>query len=147
MQINNRGIYCIHAKDETTEFLNDFQNLNFTAFFAVEPGDDSIENVLAAIRKMEPVSSLVFLGHGYSNGLYSPATAGYERRTYINSTVGNDLFRGHDILLLSCRSAEFIGHLKTYSSIIGFGNIPSSLEEISHEAEHSGRFRNLSKKI
>ena len=136
------AIHCIHALDATTAFLGGFKNLDVT-YLAMEPDEESIEACIAHLKNIVSGSLIVFLGHGSSTGLYSPSTDFFPRRTIINDTVANKFFKGNDILLLSCKSAEFSKQLHTYNQVIGFGNILSSYHEVVGEAEHSGRFRDV----
>lgn len=140
------NILCIHAFDSTTEFLRGFERLP-VEYLIVEPDEQSILDILHRLDVIRGKgrSLIIFLGHGSSSLLYSPQTGAFARRTLINSTGGNTYFKNNDVLLLSCKSAEFIDKLSTYNQIIGFGNILSSIEEVSNDAEQSGVFRNLSK--
>ncbi|MGQ3013461.1 MAG: hypothetical protein ACT6QS_07130 [Flavobacteriales bacterium] len=139
-----RNIVLIHALDDSTAFLSDFKELNPNGYIEVGPEEESISGALEQLRTVQPLSLIIFLGHGYSAGLGCLDVSTYERRTMINAEVANDIFSKHDVLLLSCKSGEFIQRLNTYNSVLGFGNILSSLAEVRVEAEYTGRFRDLS---
>jgi len=140
-----KKIALIHAFDDSTAFLKDFNKLAPDGYIKVGPETESIEAALKIVQGIEPSALIVFLGHGYSSGLYCPDVGAFGKRVMVNDVVGNKLFSNHDVVLLSCNSGEFIKHLNTYRAVIGFGNIISSLEEISSEAEYSGQFRNVEK--
>ena len=53
------------------------------------------------------------------------------------------MFESKNIVLLSCKSSDFIRELSTYKRIIGFGDIPSSMKEIIAERETFGTQRNI----
>lgn len=138
-------IYCIHALDETTSFLSVFKELTDYTYLAINPDDKSISDALEKIQNFESNSVVLFLGHGHTNGLYSPEDVNFKKRIIINSEIADRLFRNQNVLLLSCNSSEFIKTLKTFKSVIGFGNIISSLDEVRFEAEITGVYRDLSK--
>ena len=52
------------------------------------------------------------------------------KNIFLDATGGNHYLEGHDVVLLSCRSNEFIKKIHTASSLIGFGNIISSIQEL-----------------
>lgn len=145
MSSGYKNIVLIHSIDDSTAFLNCFKELAPDGYLLVEPNDESIHNVIEKVKSIQPLSLIIFLGHGHSFGLSSPKSETYKERIIINAVIGNNIFNKHDVLLLSCKSAEFIKHLNTYNSIIGFGNIISSLKEVTDEADYvTGKFRDLS---
>ena len=89
-------------------------------------------------------STLVFLGHGHSSGLYSPESNNFAKKIIIDVKLGDEIFKNKDIILLSCNSNQYIRKIKKFNKIIGFGNILSSMTEVSIEAEYStGNYRNI----
>lgn len=136
----------IHALDESTSFLSVFQEEFKENFFVIEPNNESVENAIKYIQKLPNNSIVVFLGHGHSRGLYTPESNVFEKYTFVDRSNGNDLFLNKKVILLSCRSREFISKITSAEEIIGFGNILSSPEEIRIEADlETGHFRDVSK--
>lgn len=138
------NIYCFHAIDNTTSFLSVFSELDCSTYNTIKPTDESLNETLDTLQNLPPKSTIVFLGHGHTTGLYSPEGDFFRRRIFINAEIGNRIFNGHNILLLSCRSGEFITQITDCNNIVGFGNIISSINEVIHEAEFTGSFRELS---
>lgn len=138
-------LYFIHALDETTSFLGIFQKKFQENFFVIEPNKESVANSIKYLQQIPENSIVVFLGHGYSKGLYTPESNIFEKYIFIDKSNGNELFVNKKVILLSCRSSEFISQLNSVERIIGFGNILSSPEELAIEADlETGRYRNLS---
>ncbi len=139
-------LHFIHALDETTSFLSVFQEHFQSNFFLIEPNKDSVDNSIKYIQEIPEHSTVVFLGHGHSTGLYTPEVNGFEKYTFIDKLNGNELFVNKKVILLSCRSNEFISKINSANQIIGFGNILSSPEELRVEADlETGHYRNISK--
>lgn len=138
-------LYFIHALDETTSFLNVFNEHFHENFLIILPNKDSVENSIKYLQEIPDDSLVIFLGHGHSNGLYTPESKSFEKYTFIDKLNGNDLFSKKKVILLSCRSNEFISKITSVKQIIGFGNILSSTEELIIEADlETGKFRDLS---
>lgn len=124
----NNNFLIIHSLDNTTKFLLPFQENFPYSYIALENNDEkSIYDITNKISLQEEDSTIVFLGHGCSTGLYSPES----QNKFINEENGNIIFKCKNILLLSCKSEEFIKKiLTTFKQAVGFGNIPSSVDEI-----------------
>lgn len=139
------NIICIHPKDMTTDFLSPIGEIFKSNYQIVEDNDESHAKVLLLIESYSEKSLIVFLGHGHTFGLSGSSTENFPSKVFIDKIKANKLFVNHDVLLLSCKSSEFIGNINSaYNSIIGFGNILSSLGEVSNEAEYeTGLYRNL----
>ncbi|MDV3898834.1 hypothetical protein CMU05_14760 [Elizabethkingia anophelis] len=138
-------LYFIHALDETTSFLRIFQKYFQDNFFIIEPNKDSVESSIKYLKEIPKNSTVVFLGHGHSFGLYSPESSTFEKCTFVDTSNVNGLFVNKKVILLSCRSREFISKITSAEQMIGFGNILSSPEELIIEADlETGHYRNLS---
>lgn len=138
-------LYFIHALDETTSFLNVFQENFQENFLEILPTKESVEDSIKYLEEIPDDSTIVFLGHGHSAGLYTPESSSFEKYTFIDKLIGDHLFSKKKVILLSCRSSEFISKITTIDQIIGFGNILSSKEELKIEADlETGKFRDLS---
>jgi len=139
-------LYFLHAVDETTSFLSIFKENFQENFLEIAPNQDSVANSIRYLQEIPDDSIVVFLGHGHSTGLYTPEAIGFEKYIFVDKSNANDLFLNKKVILLSCRSSEFINNINTAKQIIGFGNILSSTEELRVEADlETGHFRDISK--
>lgn len=138
-------LYFIHALDKTTSFLSVFREHFEKNFYTIEPNKGSVENSIKYMQEIPENSVVVFLGHGHSTGLYTPESEKFSKEIFINSEIGNQIFSTKRVLLLSCNSNQYIRRLDSFKYIIGFGNILSSMNEVSTEAEiETGVYRDLS---
>lgn len=139
-------LFFLFALDDSTSFLSVFQKEFQEDFFVIEPNKESVDNSIKFLQKIPENSTVVFLGHGHSTGLYTPESNIFKKYTFVDESIGNDLFVNKKVILLSCRSSEFISRIISAEETIGFGNILSSPEELRIEAElETGHYRNLSK--
>ncbi|MDI6047026.1 hypothetical protein [Flavobacterium yafengii] len=145
MHSDYSNIICIHPKDNTTDFLKPLGEIFHVNYLIVEDNEEAHAEILLLIESFTEKSLVVFLGHGHTYGLASSNTESFTTQVFIDITKANKLFTNHDVLLLACRSSEFIGNINSvYNSIVGFGNILSSLDEVSNEALYeTGFYRNL----
>lgn len=127
---NYRDILILHPLDGSTKFLSPFQNHFEKYYYAFDSNKESIHAAKAKLGDLESKSLVIFIGHGSSMGLYEPDEQNLYESFFLDPTWGNLYLEDHDVLLLSCRSNEFIRKLHTASSLIGFGNIISSLQEL-----------------
>lgn len=137
-------LFIFHAIDETTKFLEVFQNNFPDNYYQIDSTSTSIEKNIDLMKFAPENSTLIFLGHGHSTGLYSPESINFEKKIIIDVKQGDEIFKNKNILLLSCNSNQYIRKISGFNNIIGFGNIISSMVEVSIEAEHStGVYRNV----
>lgn len=114
--------------DASTKFLEPFKDsfgVNYYGF-----SSDTIYNAKAKLGDLEPKSLIVFIGHGSSRGLYEPDEQHIYEKYFLDAMWGNHYFEKHDVILLCCRSNEFIRKIDKASCLIGFGNIISSKREL-----------------
>lgn len=138
------NLFIFHSLDETTKFLDVFKDNFPDNYFIIEPDSQSIEKNIELMIQTKKKSTLVFLGHGHSSGLYSPESSNFEKKIIIDVKLGNEIFNNKNIILLSCNSNQFIRKISEFNNILGFGNIISSMTEVSIEAEHvTGVYRNI----
>lgn len=141
---NYKNILILHAVDESTSFLETFGK-EFSEFYhQFDSNTDSIYNVKSLLADLEPKSLIIYLGHGSSLGLYEPDESHIYEKYFLDTKWGNHFFEGHDILLISCRSSEFIQTMSTFNSAIGFGNIISSKKEVDIHNEKNHIKKDLS---
>lgn len=137
-------LYFIHALDKTTSFLTVFREHFEESFYIIEPNETSVKNSIKYVQEIPENSTIVFLGHGHSTGLYTPESEEFSKEIFINSDIGNQIFTRQRVLLLSCNSNQYIRRLNSFEYIVGFGNILSSMKEVSIEAENeTGIYRDL----
>lgn len=125
-----KGILILHAVDNSTLFLNSFQK-EFRSFYtSFDSTKASISEAKILLGNLEPKSLIVYLGHGSSFGLYEPDDKHLYEKLFLDLTWGNHYLEDHDVLLLSCRSNDYVSKIHTPNSSLGFGNIISSKEEL-----------------
>lgn len=119
-------IVCIYPEDQTTVFLNPVYqhictNLNAVGINSdTTDEDDSLEKIYEEIKDAETV---IFLGHGTSKELY-----GSRCDNVVFDKSNYKLLINKKVLLISCKSEQFIQKFKLKNSI-GFGNLPTSLDD------------------
>jgi hypothetical protein len=83
-----------------------------------------------------PNSTFLFLGHGYSDGLYGGCYVIHGREILVKKDVALKLFNGRRIILFCCRSSEFLSKVEgSFQVAIGFGNIKTSKEDLLTKAD------------
>jgi hypothetical protein len=142
---NYNGILILHAVDNSTIFLNGFKKEFSDYYFSFDSTKDSILNAKNLLGDLNPKSLIIYLGHGSSSGLYEPDENHVYENFFLDVKWGNHFFEEHDILLLSCRSNDYIGKVYTPNFSLGFGNIISSVEELKIHNEKNHVKKELSK--
>lgn len=135
-------ILCIFPKDTTTEFLRPVYNTlcqqsNVVGLeLNIVEDDNFLEKLLDATSRADCV---VFLGHGTNSGLY-----GTIQVPLIDDKIGNiDCLKNKALILFACKSAEFIKNYR-YTNALGFGFIPSSLDDVRGGKLHNIELSKLS---
>ena len=137
-----REILILHPIDNSTKFLEPFKEsfgVNYYGF-----NSDTIYDVKAKLGDLEPKSLIVFIGHGSSRGLYEPDERHIYEKYFLDEMWANHYFEDHDVILLCCRSNEFMRKINKASCLIGFGNIISSKRELDVHNENTEIKKNLS---
>lgn len=134
---NYNSTLILHALDESTSFLSKFKTEFNEIYFSFNSDRESIWQAKSLLGDLEPKSLIVYLGHGSSRGLYEPANTGAYEKYFLDVDWGNHYFEKHDIFLLSCKSNEFIKKIYKSNYSFGFGNIISSLPELSLHNENN----------
>jgi len=137
-----KSFLCLRPKDNTTDFLNPIGHLFGENYLVIDDNEESHHEALSRLESLKPTSLIIFLGHGTSFSLHSAKSAVFEQRDFITKDH-NSVFASHNVILLACRSEQLISKLSGYRNMIGFGNIISSRHEIAHDAEITGKFRQL----
>ena len=134
-------ILIVHALDESTEFLSVFKEAFEEHYFAITSNEqEEIDKVYSKIKELNDNDIFIFLGHGTSYGLFAPSSTDIR---IFDKNSANEMFESKNIVLLSCKSSDFIRELSTYKRIIGFADIPSSMNEIIAERDIVGNQRNV----
>lgn len=137
---------CIYSKerDKTTDSLallckHICEQLQAECVgYDIDSEDDSVASIYQTI---EDASTVIFLGHGDSAGLYASAGDGY----YLFEESNIDLLRGKRLFLMACNSAEFIKRFHL-DNALGFGNLPTSIDDVqSWKVLHSIRIEDFSR--
>ena len=137
-------ILIVHALDESTKFLSIFKEAFEEHYFAITSNErEEIDKVYSKIKELNDNDIFIFLGHGTSYGLLAPNSTDIK---IFDKNSANEMFESKNILLLSCKSSDFIGKLSTYKHIIGFEDIPSSMNEIIAERDIIGNQRNVNER-
>lgn len=142
---NYNGILILHAVDNSTMFLNGFKKEFSDYYFSFDSTKESILDAKNLLGDLNPKSLIIYLGHGSSSGLYEPDENHLYEKFFLDVTWGNHFFEEHDILLLSCRSNDYISKVYTPNFSLGFGNIISSVEELKIHNEKNHVKKELSK--
>lgn len=131
-------IKIIISKDVSTKFLQEIiinLKVNGVQFklYEIEPNEKSYSKRFEEISNFDRNSIIVFLGHGQSNQLYGgEALDSYPKQPFIKLNQMK-IFEEQYLFLLACDSADLIKKSfkqSNYKKSIGFGELPTSLEEI-----------------
>lgn len=145
MNDNYTHIICIHPEDTSTSFLS-VVGAEISQYYHIIPADqDSHAALVDIIAAYQGTALIIFLGHGSHGSLFgscdSPSGG---KAVFLNLDFTTKLFNGHDVLLVSCNSADFLNKQNTFRNAIGFGNIISSKDEADTEAEYiTGVYRDI----
>lgn len=116
---------CIYSEEGNTDFLKTVYDKichmpNVVGICQDSRDDDFFENLEAGCKNKDQV---IFMGHGTSKALYGAAF-----NPIIDDKCNLDLLKGKQLVLFSCRSAEFLKRYDFHQSL-GFGFVPSSLDD------------------
>ncbi|MEM6298114.1 MAG: hypothetical protein AAF740_05430 [Bacteroidota bacterium] len=165
----NKKVLIIHPHDKSTSFLERIRNYlsfelqNSVHYFNIKPNELSHNECLKVIKDFPSSGLVLFMGHGRSNCLYGAVGDDYgtmpsedailehpdryfSNENYINlENVG--VFREKKVIALTCNSNDQIGREAIRSGakvFLGFGNLPTSIEELKEEGEQEKRGLSLS---
>lgn len=142
---NYKGILILHAVDNSTLFLKSFEKEFSDYYLSFDSTKESILKAKNSLGDLNPKSLIIYLGHGSSFGLYEPDENHKYEKLFLDVNWGNLYFEGHDVLLLSCRSSEYLNKIYKSNFSLGFGNIISSDEELKiyNEKNHIKKKLNI----
>lgn len=145
MNDNYSHIICIHPEDTSTSFLSVIGAEINQHYHTIPADQGSHAAVIDIITAYQGTALIIFLGHGSHGSLFSSydsATGG--KAVFLNIDLTRKLFSGHDVLLVSCNSADFLYKQSSFRNAIGFGNIISSTDEADREAQYiTGVYRDI----
>lgn len=131
-------ITIIYPRDNSTSFLLEIADRLLAKFseevslFIMEANDNSYNDCLQFIKKLEPNTLIIFMGHGQDNLLYGSESDTFEKKAFIKRNEFS-IFRDKYLFSLSCYSNELLKASLGFSKIlnsIGFGILPSEIKEV-----------------
>lgn len=138
-------IQVIISIDPSTQFLFEIINnlkINGIDFELTEiyPNEASYSTSFELISNFKKKSTVIFLGHGQSNQLYGgECLDSFPQKPIIKLSEMN-IFQEQYLFLLACDSASLIRssfRLSKMIKSIGFGGLPTSLEEVEKDKKLS----------
>ncbi|XLS29644.1 hypothetical protein ACJD0Z_02215 [Flavobacteriaceae bacterium M23B6Z8] len=158
----DKKILIIHPYDKSTSFLERIKNHLQAEFeesvhyFNIKPNKASHNHCLETIKDFSENGLLLFMGHGKSNCLYGAKGDYYgtlenelvkaeepEKYFYEDNFINPQnikVFSGKKIISLSCNSNGQIGRFSIENGakiFLGFGDLPTSIEELKEQGEES----------
>jgi hypothetical protein len=158
----DKSILIVHPYDKSTSFLERIKNHLQAEFqdsghyFSVKPNEASHNQCLETIKDFSKNGLLLFMGHGKSNCLYGAKGDYYgtlendlikaeepDKYFYEDNFINENnlsIFKGKKIISLSCNSNGQIGRKSVENGakvFLGFGDLPTSIEELEEQGEKS----------
>lgn len=165
-----KRLLLVHPYDKSTSFLERIKNhlqaefADSCHYFNVKPNKNSHNQCLNTIRDFSNDGLLLFMGHGKSSCLYGAKGDLYgtlenedvkaeapEKYFYSDDFINDkniDVFNQKKIISLSCNSNGRLGRKSVENGakvFLGFGNLPTSIEELEEQGEESRPGVSLSK--
>ncbi len=166
----DKKVLIIHPYDKSTSFLERIKNhlkVEFEEsvhYFNIKPNKASHSQCLETIKDFSENGLLLFMGHGKSNCLYGAKGDYYgtlendllkaeepDKYFYEDNFINQQnakIFSGKKIISLSCKSNGQIGRFSFENGakvFLGFGDLPTSIEELKEQGEESKSGVSLSK--
>lgn len=138
-------IQIIISIDPSTQFLfeiiTNLKNYGISCNVCeIYPNDESYSSTLDIISNLDRDSRILFFGHGQSNQLYGgESLESYPKKAFIKLNEMS-VFKDQYLFLLACDSADLIKssfRQSKMSKSIGFGGLPTSMEEIEKDKKLS----------
>ncbi|WP_370176179.1 hypothetical protein [Leeuwenhoekiella palythoae] len=158
----SKKILIVHPYDKSTSFLDRIKShlqgefSDDLHYFSVKPNEISHNQCLSSIRDFSVNGLLLFMGHGKSNCLYGakgdyygtlenelikseePDKYFYEDNFINEQNLG--VFNEKKVIALSCNSNAQLGRKSVEIGakvFLGFGDLPTSIEELREQGEES----------
>jgi hypothetical protein len=158
----DKSILIVHPYDKSTSFLERIKNhlqaefQDSLHYFSVKPIEASHSQCLETIKGFSENGLLLFMGHGKSKCLYGAKGDYYgtlenelvkaeepDKYFYEDNFINENnlsVFRDKKIISLSCNSNGQIGRKSIENGakvFLGFGDLPTSTEELEEQGEKS----------
>lgn len=130
----------IFPEDDSVEFLRPIVDYSLSVF------QDITLFVPANNRYLEiddDVELVIFLGHGTSSTLFGSLLDNGEKSIFLDVVNASRLFADLSVMLLSCKSMDFIKNIKRnvqLTSFLGFGDMPTDWKHIEYIRESNSEF-------
>jgi hypothetical protein len=158
----DKPILIIHPNDKTTTFLDKIKNHLIERFdeqvhhFNIYSNEKSHIDCLERISNHPENGFIIFLGHGRTDKLYGSKGEMYDKADFVSEAAKDEnpdayyyndnfinesnveVFNGKKVFCLACNSNDKIADYamaKGAKSFLGFGNIPTSLNEFEDKEE------------
>ncbi len=166
----DKKILIIHPYDKSTSFLErikshlQIQFRDAVHYFSIKPNLPSHSQCIETIKEFCENGLILFMGHGKSNCLYGAKGDYYgtlenelvkteepDKYFYEDNFINEQniaVFSGKKIISLSCNSNGQLGRYSIENGakvFLGFGDLPTSIEELEEQGEKSKSGVSLSK--
>lgn len=135
----------INPSDPSIKFLNEIIE---TAKRTISCEIDKVmpekyKTTLDLINSSHKSKTLLFLGHGFSEGLYGGCYVAEGKQVLLRKDKAEVLFKDKKVILFSCRSSEFIATFsETFEVAIGFGDIKTTKDDLTSKHDKK-KYRDL----
>jgi len=138
-------MFVILPYDPSTKFLKEITK-NIQHLISGKVDDCMPENhgnTIDNIISQENSKTILFLGHGYSGGIYGGCYVAGTAQPLLRMNDGVEILKEKKIILLSCRSEEYIATIESaITAGLGFGNIITSKSDLLTQKEKK-KFRDI----
>lgn len=141
--MDRSNIYIIHPVDETTDFLEEITNhlaettkVRLTIYRVKDIQEHKA--IFETINEIPETCPILFLGHGNSDSLSGARRTASDYGSLIYQDQ-IDCFKDRHLLLLSCRSAEYLqtfGRKAGIKAGIGFPNLVTHKEDLLYSQNY-----------
>lgn len=135
----------INPTDPSTKFLNQIiETAKKTISCEIDKvKPEEYKTTLDFINSTHKSKTLLFLGHGFSEGIYGGCYVAEGKQVLLRKDKGEVLFKDKKVILFSCRSSEFITTFsETFEVAIGFGDIKTTKDDLTSNHDKK-KYRDL----
>lgn len=128
----------IYPTDPSTKFLKEIVTniAKYTDFDFDNVKPEEYDQTLDFLADKEDSNTILFLGHGYSDGLYGGCYVPSGKKILISKKNADQILLDKKIILFACKSSEFLKSLNNIFHVaIGFGNIKTDKEDLVNRKE------------
>jgi hypothetical protein len=137
-------IFLVYPSDPSTHFLQQLLDqfsesikVKKVCLIVCEASDMSYEEARRAMKETPEGSTIIFMGHGTPDKLYGGTNDNFSRKAFI--TIRDmPAFTNRTLIFMSCYSANFLKasrQIRNYNNSIGFGLLPSDLNEMQNKSQ------------